>query len=117
VFAADGVMGTYGTPRMPTFVYKAVRDELSPVEETDALVRRHCGRGARIVYRRNAAGDHLAEWVNGRAAAFAFLASVLDETFEAVYGDGGCEVRNVSIDLTGGAAAAGSGLGTPVPAS
>jgi len=112
MLAAEGVMGAHGTPRMPTFVYKAVGDELSPVAETDALVRRLCAAGARILYRRNGAGDHAAEWVNGRAAAFAFLASVLEESFEVRYGLGaGCEVYNVSIDLTtaatAGAAAAG----------
>jgi secretory lipase len=61
MFAADGVMGVHGTPRMPTFVYKAVHDELSPVGETDDLVRKHCRNGARIIYHRNRAGDHQSE--------------------------------------------------------
>ena len=112
MFAADGVMGVHGTPRMPTFVYKAIADELSPVSETDALVRKHCANGARIIYNRNAAGDHQAEWVNGRPAAFGFLSSVLDEQFDVVFGPvGGCEVHNISINLTANAAKVGGFFG------
>jgi hypothetical protein len=103
MFAADGEMGRHGTPRMPVFAYKAVADELSPVRETDELVRALCAAGASILYHRNAAGDHQAEWVNGRPAAMAFLAGVLDGDFEMEYGTSpGCTVRNVSIDLLNG---------------
>ncbi|KHN93840.1 Lipase, secreted [Metarhizium album ARSEF 1941] len=45
-------------PRIPMFVYKAVRDEVSPVAETDALVRGYCGAGASIEYLRDESANH-----------------------------------------------------------
>ena len=45
-------------PQVPMYVYKSVRDEVSPVEETDALVRKYCAGGARIKYDRDLLSDH-----------------------------------------------------------
>ena len=52
VYAANA-LGRLGTvPTVPMFVYKSVTDEISPVEETDELVRWYCVGGARVEYRR-----------------------------------------------------------------
>ncbi len=99
MFNQDGSMGYHGTPAMPTFIYKAVNDELSKVAETDALVARYCGDGANIVYYRNSAGGHNTEMVNGRAAAVAFLTSVLDGSYALVYKALGCTTVNVTVDV------------------
>lgn len=38
----DGIMGYHGVPQMPLFVYKAIADEISVVNDTDALVKEYC---------------------------------------------------------------------------
>lgn len=38
----DGLMGYHGVPQVPLYVYKAVADAVSVVEDTDALVARYC---------------------------------------------------------------------------
>lgn len=39
----DGIMGYHGVPQVPLYVYKAIADEVSVVNDTDALVDRFCG--------------------------------------------------------------------------
>jgi hypothetical protein len=99
MYNIDGYMGYHGVPRMPIFVYKAVRDELSPVEDTDDLVERFCGVGANILYHRNLAGSHNEELVNGRQRAFAWLSSVLDGSYGEIYSTMGCTVVNVTYNI------------------
>lgn len=38
----DGMMGYHGVPQVPLYVYKAIADEVSVVNDTDALVERFC---------------------------------------------------------------------------
>lgn len=38
----DGIMGYHGVPQMPLFAYKAIADEISAVNDTDALVDKYC---------------------------------------------------------------------------
>lgn len=42
----DGIMGYHGVPEMPIFAYKAIEDEISVVEDTDALVEKYCNSKA-----------------------------------------------------------------------
>ncbi|KAH6655885.1 secretory lipase-domain-containing protein [Truncatella angustata] len=95
VLDSNGRMGRHGVPRMPLFVYKAIRDEVSPVADTDALVEGYCAAGATIAYDRNTLTTHKDEQDAESAGAFAFLQSVLSGTY--VPPEGGCVVRNVSI--------------------
>lgn len=90
----DGVMGYHGTPQMPLFIYKAIGDEFSAVEDTDALVARYCGNGATIDYQRNTIGNHEAEYVHGDARAFEFLTSVLEGNYTAT----GCKVTTAEFN-------------------
>ena len=99
MYNVDGYMGYHGVPRMPVFVYKAVNDELSKVDDTDALVDRFCKVGANILYHRNTAGGHNEELVNGRQRAFAWLSSVLDGSYDEVYSTMGCTVVNVTYNI------------------
>ena len=46
------------TPRIPMFVYKGMKDEISPYQETDALVNKYCSDGASIYYHRDEWTDH-----------------------------------------------------------
>ena len=38
----NGTLGYNGVPQMPLFVYKAIADEISFVNETDTLVAKYC---------------------------------------------------------------------------
>lgn len=42
----DGIMGYHGVPQMPIFAYKAIGDEISVIEDTDALVDKYCNSKA-----------------------------------------------------------------------
>ncbi|KAJ4288961.1 hypothetical protein N0V90_011303 [Kalmusia sp. IMI 367209] len=88
--------GYHGVPRMPTFAYKAIGDEFSNVNATDALVERWCGIGVDVEYQRNAVGGHIAEIVNGKGRALEWLKGIFDGTADV----GGCVVKNVTVTIT-----------------
>ena len=67
-------MGRRGPSQVPLYSYHAVMDQIAPVEDTDRLMRKYCGEGARIEYVRNATADHLSENPDGLRDAFAWLA-------------------------------------------
>ena len=100
VFDNDGFMGYHGVPQMPLFVYKAIADEFSKVEDTDALVNKYCTVGANILYQRNTVGGHIAEVTNGDAMAFEWLSSVLDGTYSTMFSSQGCTIQNVTVNIT-----------------
>jgi hypothetical protein len=88
-------MGYHGVPQMPLFMYKAIADELTPIEDTDVLVERFCGVGANILYERNTVGGHLDEETNGDQRAIEWLAKVLG----GKYHHQGCTVKDVTVDI------------------
>jgi hypothetical protein len=90
----EGVMGYHGVPQMPLFAYKAIGDEVSPVNDTDILVDRYCAVGATIRYDRNTVGSHTTEATNGNARAWEFLESVLGGEYNVT----GCSVSNVTVE-------------------
>lgn len=100
VLESNGLMGYHGVPQMPLFVYKTIHDEISGVNETDALVAKYCAVGANILYQRNTVGGHLAEDSNGDASAFEWLSSVLDGTYSMRYSPQGCTIQNVALNVT-----------------
>ncbi|KAJ5355205.1 uncharacterized protein N7496_012417 [Penicillium cataractarum] len=77
VFQWSGQMGLHGTPIAPMFVYKATGDEISPVEDTDALVKKYCAAGARIEYHRDLVGNHETEAISGSASALEWISDRL----------------------------------------
>lgn len=95
VINSDGIMGLNDVPQMPVYAYKAINDEISPVEDTDALVAKYCDMGANILYQRNRIGGHSAEETNGVPAATAWLDAVLAGTYAESYNTTGCTVQNV----------------------
>lgn len=95
VINREGYMGYHGTPQMPLFIYKAVADELTPIDSTDDLVDRYCGVGGNILYERNSIGGHVAEEINGDQRAFDWLSKVLSGT----YGHSGCTIKNVTVGM------------------
>ncbi|KAH6898059.1 secretory lipase-domain-containing protein [Thelonectria olida] len=96
----DGIMGYHGVPQVPIFVYKAIHDEISKVEDTDALVERYCQVGANILYERNSVGTHSEEASNSGAAAVQWLGAVLTGSYAKVYKTEGCTIRNVTRNDT-----------------
>ncbi|CAK7203114.1 hypothetical protein SEUCBS139899_005843 [Sporothrix eucalyptigena] len=100
VINSDGQMGYHGVPQMPLFVYKAIADEVSPINDTDALVERFCNVGVNINYQRNSIGGHAAEGTNGNAAATAWLDSIFAGTFASTANATGCTIENVAINVT-----------------
>lgn len=92
----DGIMGYHGVPQMPIFAYKAIMDEVSPINDTDKLVASYCGIGATIHYERNTIGGHSDESSNGNARAVEFLDQVLSGGYNAT----GCQISNVTVNAT-----------------
>ncbi|KAL1895479.1 hypothetical protein Sste5346_005287 [Sporothrix stenoceras] len=100
VIQSDGLMGYHGVPQMPLYAYKAIGDEVSPINDTDALVERFCNVGVNINYQRNTIGGHSAEGTNGHAAAVAWLDSIFDGSFASTKNATGCTIQNVSVNVT-----------------
>jgi hypothetical protein len=95
VINSDGIMGYHGVPQMPIFAYKAIDDEISFINDTDALVAKYCGIGATIHYERNSVGSHSSESPNGAPRALEFLDMVLSGQYNAT----GCQVMNVTVEV------------------
>ncbi|KAL6896530.1 secretory lipase domain-containing protein [Trichoderma evansii] len=74
----DNAMGQ-ATPKIPLYVYKSTGDELSPVSETDALVKKYCAGGTSVEYVRDILSEHGSLAITGAVKALAWLIDVLDE--------------------------------------
>ncbi|THY24578.1 secretory lipase-like protein 1 precursor [Aureobasidium pullulans] len=105
VLNETGIMGQHGTPQMPLFIHKAVADEVSPVADTDALVKQLCSQGARIQYTRDLIGEHVTESITGSGDALNFIKA----RFNGVPALNGCKTRTVITNLADIGAAAGMG--------
>ncbi|KAG0645645.1 Core trichothecene cluster (CTC) 8 [Hyphodiscus hymeniophilus] len=99
IYDIEGLMGYHGVPQMPIFIYKAIGDEVAPIEYADDLVARYCAVGANILYQRNTIGGHLAEDYNGDTRAFAWLSSVFDGTYSTKYPSRVCTIQNVTVGM------------------
>lgn len=98
VFDVEGRRGFHGVPAMPMFVYKAIGDEFCPINLTDQLVERFCGRGADITYERNSVGGHVSEIANGKGRAVKWLWSIFDESYVPA-AEGGA-IRDVAVNTS-----------------
>ncbi|KAI4672754.1 uncharacterized protein J4E78_001256 [Alternaria triticimaculans] len=87
-------MGLHGTPSMPIFVYKAVKDEISPIADTDALVDQFCKAGVSITYVRDSFGEHFTQ----AATSTGDVLNYLTDRFNGVPVSG-CSIRNEFLDL------------------
>jgi hypothetical protein len=86
-------MGTHGTPSMPIFVYKAVADEISPIADTDALVKQFCDAGVSITYVRDSFGEHFTQ----ASTSTGDVLNYLTERFNGVP-ISGCSIRSEFLD-------------------
>lgn len=97
----DGIMGYHGVPRIPLFLYKSVKDEISKISDTDALVEKYCQVGANIRYERNSVGTHAQEATSSLETAVQWLAAVLTGQYSSHYSTVGCTILNVTRESTG----------------
>lgn len=60
-------------PKIPLLVYKSVGDEISPVNDTDALVETYCQGGASVEYKRDELSEHASLEITGSADGMLWL--------------------------------------------
>ncbi|KAE8344869.1 hypothetical protein BDV24DRAFT_160171 [Aspergillus arachidicola] len=60
-------------PKIPLLVYKSVGDEISPVNDTDALVETYCNGGASVEYKRDELSEHASLEITGSADGLLWL--------------------------------------------
>jgi Secretory lipase len=96
MFTREGSLGSYGVPSTPVFMYHAVADDMTPIAETDDLVKSFCDKGANILYHRNLWGGHNDELTNGRQRALDFLGNVLDGSKTLAVPATGCQTVNLT---------------------
>ena len=104
-------MGFHGVPQMPVYLYKAINDEVAPIEGVDSWQRRYCDIGVNIWYERNTLATHLDEMYAGDVRAFQWLSTILDGTWAQKYPTVGCTVQNVTISPPNGTCTGGVGPG------
>jgi hypothetical protein len=69
---AANALGNHA-PKMPLFVYKSTADQVSPVGETDALVKSYCSGGTVVTYNRDIISEHGSMAITGATSALAWL--------------------------------------------
>lgn len=66
------------TPGAPMYIYQGTLDELMPIADVDALVKKYCAAGVNLTYKRTF-NDHVLLAVSGYGKAFSFLKDRLDD--------------------------------------
>lgn len=87
------------TPQVPVFMYKAVNDQISLVEDTDALYDFYCGSGAQVEYIRDVTAEHAGLLVTGVPSAVQWIRGAFRGNLET-----GCVRRDVVTSLADAAA-------------
>lgn len=64
-------------PSVPLFVYKSVGDEISPIQDTDALIDFYCDKGLSVQYLRDLGSNHESLGILGAPSALQWLGTVL----------------------------------------
>ncbi|EPE07670.1 secretory lipase [Ophiostoma piceae UAMH 11346] len=63
---------------IPLYIYKSLNDEISPIADTDKLVKQYCAAGSNVHYLRDIVSNHGALAVTGAPKALAWLIDRLD---------------------------------------
>jgi hypothetical protein len=103
VITWGATMGKRSTPTVPLYVYKAIGDEISPIADTDALLKQYRAGGTRITYRRNLVGEHVSDAILGSGGAFGWLI----DRMEGKPVVGGCNTSTVFVSSVDGGAFVG----------
>ncbi|KZZ94146.1 Lipase, secreted [Moelleriella libera RCEF 2490] len=65
-------------PKVPLFVYKSVNDEISPIEDTDKLVKFYCDNGATVEYTRDFLSGHSGLAITAQTYVLPWLRQVMN---------------------------------------
>lgn len=84
------------TPQIPLYIYKAGRDRISGINETDALVQDYCDGGSSVTYKKDLTADHGTMAILGAPAALIYLKNRLDGFDDP---GSGCSVETVVSSL------------------
>ncbi|PHH69204.1 hypothetical protein CDD82_7920 [Ophiocordyceps australis] len=83
------------SPRIPLFIYKSVKDEISPIAETDQLVQDYCASGSSIEYLRDTASSHTSLPILSAAKVLSWLI----DTMDGANRNRGCTTKTVFSSL------------------
>ncbi|KAJ2980143.1 hypothetical protein NQ176_g2819 [Zarea fungicola] len=84
-------LGQYGVPKVPTYMYQGVSDELLPFSDVQDLYDKYCAAGATIQFVGETLGEHVTVALLGAAGAFSFLMDRLEGKYLAP----GCTQKTV----------------------
>jgi len=87
-------------PDAPLYIYKAIPDEISPVNDTDVLVAGYCSQGVRVQYVRDLLAEHVTLMALGAPDAILWL----EDRFNGVPVQAGCSTANITSTLADPAA-------------
>lgn len=96
ILSRDGQLGSFGTPSIPLFIYKAVGDEVSYIYDSDDLVEKWCSQGATIEYQKNLVGEHLSEDFTGSANALQWISQRF--AGKPVPNQGRCVTKYIAVE-------------------
>ena len=65
-------------PTIPLYVYKATTDKVSPIEDTNALVKYYCSQGTKVLYETDLLSDHTSLSITGVGRALKWLGKIMD---------------------------------------
>ncbi|QPH02624.1 hypothetical protein C2857_006838 [Epichloe festucae Fl1] len=83
-------------PTIPLFVYKSINDEVSPVADSDKLVKYYCDNGASVEYTRDFASEHGSLAVTGITFVLPWLRKIMNGQQISR----GCSTKSVATTLT-----------------
>ncbi|KID95598.1 Secretory lipase family protein, partial [Metarhizium majus ARSEF 297] len=65
------------TPKIPLYWYKSIFDQVSPIADSDAVVKKYCDGGASVEYVRDIASEHGSYAVIGAPKAIHWLKNIM----------------------------------------
>ncbi|KJZ68397.1 hypothetical protein HIM_12213 [Hirsutella minnesotensis 3608] len=83
-------------PKIPLYIYHGMIDQVSPLHNTDVLVRNYCQHGAKVEYIRLHRDEHLLSFITGFPGALSWLINIMDGNIFPV----GCKTKNLSLSPT-----------------
>ncbi|KAF4953944.1 hypothetical protein FGADI_5593 [Fusarium gaditjirri] len=83
------------SPSIPLFVYKSIQDEISPIKDSDNLVKFYCSGGTKVQYDRDLVSEHASLAIIGAGKALAWLKDIMN----GKKGPSQCKTSNVVSSL------------------
>ncbi|KEQ90745.1 hypothetical protein AUEXF2481DRAFT_33690 [Aureobasidium subglaciale EXF-2481] len=92
-------MGNHGTPQMSMYIYHGKLDQVSPVENAEALVENLCAKEAQILFVKDVLSEHVLEpWLHTKE-----VLAFMEKRFEGVPVRDGCRKESELVpDLVSG---------------